>query len=602
MTKRLLAIADTNADTSMVLATDNKADAGSLENDYDELVDEDWLDMDNLPTSAQLTLLDKTPLSIPADDDHQVPSLPLSAGARQQSVGSSASAVTGAPATVSPATVGLSGIELHDLQLQLQEHLPGSTSPSPSSHDSEYSLLDPSTEQSRKNSMSSITGFHALTPTSPSTSVGDDFSGIESASVGSFNNGVPSSVSSDRESPSEDDNEDVHVVDDTSDKSDNGGLQNSLDLEPISGADYTVETAPVTLTFSALASPPASTPARRAMYRTTVENAASDSEDERGLRSLPSGMRHRGFRIQQGNPEDLRQPFFNASAAIPTMPGAFTAEMDAEIPQRGQPTTPAVTATATNDQPVEERQCRICLGGVDEEDTLGRLISPCLCKGSMKYVHVECLNAWRARSPKPESHYKCDTCKYSFSFRRTSFARYLAHPLTVFVLTMAVFAAAVFAAGFAMKLFFYLMMDEPQEFIYPADLDDYDDVELLRLKESVVIFRTPDSLRAVFRIDKSHMVFGSFFVSIIGFLQLLLSALWMGGGGGVFRIGGFGLGGGRRRGARGERQREAGIGGMLMVMILVFGLFKSLYMTYQFVHRVSRRVLAKAEMMVLEVQ
>ena len=41
------------------------------------------------------------------------------------------------------------------------------------------------------------------------------------------------------------------------------------------------------------------------------------------------------------------------------------------------------------------------------------------------------LNAWRARSPKRESHYKCDTCKYSFSFRRTSFARYLAHPLTV---------------------------------------------------------------------------------------------------------------------------------------------------------------------------
>jgi RING-variant domain len=28
------------------------------------------------------------------------------------------------------------------------------------------------------------------------------------------------------------------------------------------------------------------------------------------------------------------------------------------------------------------RQCRICLGGPDEE--LGRLIKPCLCKGSIK--------------------------------------------------------------------------------------------------------------------------------------------------------------------------------------------------------------------------
>lgn len=80
------------------------------------------------------------------------------------------------------------------------------------------------------------------------------------------------------------------------------------------------------------------------------------------------------------------------------------------------------------------------------------------------------LNAWRTRSPKRESHYNCDTCKYAFSFRRTSLARYLGHPLTLFMLTIATFALVVFAAGFAMKLLLYLMMDEPQEFIYPADL------------------------------------------------------------------------------------------------------------------------------------
>jgi hypothetical protein len=131
--------------------------------------------------------------------------------------------------------------------------------------------------------------------------------------------------------------------------------------------------------------------------------------------------------------------------------------------------------------------------------------------------------------------------------------------------------------------------------------DDFDDDQLLQLQHDLVIFKTPETLRAVFHIDKTHMVFGSFFVSIIGFLQLLLSAVWMGGGGGVFRIGGFGLGG-RRRGARGERQREAGIGGVVLMIALVVGLFKSVYMTYQFVNKVSRRVLAKAEMMVLEVQ
>jgi hypothetical protein len=130
-----------------------------------------------------------------------------------------------------------------------------------------------------------------------------------------------------------------------------------------------------------------------------------------------------------------------------------------------------------------------------------------------------------------------------------------------------------------------------------------EDLELMRLRKDIVIFKTPESLRAVFQIDTTHMVFGSFFVSIVGFLQLFFS-VWMGGGGGVFRIGGFGLGGGggRRRGGRGERQGEAGVGGVVMIVILVFGLFKSVYMTYQFVNKMSRRVLIKAEMMVLEVQ
>ena len=39
-------------------------------------------------------------------------------------------------------------------------------------------------------------------------------------------------------------------------------------------------------------------------------------------------------------------------------------------------------AAAAAAQHTDMRQCRICLGGSDEE--LGRLIKPCLCKGSIK--------------------------------------------------------------------------------------------------------------------------------------------------------------------------------------------------------------------------
>jgi len=54
----------------------------------------------------------------------------------------------------------------------------------------------------------------------------------------------------------------------------------------------------------------------------------------------------------------------------------------------------------------EGRQCKICLGGEEEEDELGRLISPCKCKGTIKYVHLECLNRWR-KVPTPACPWCC---------------------------------------------------------------------------------------------------------------------------------------------------------------------------------------------------
>lgn len=31
-----------------------------------------------------------------------------------------------------------------------------------------------------------------------------------------------------------------------------------------------------------------------------------------------------------------------------------------------------------------DKQCKICLGGIEDEEELGRLISPCLCSGTMR--------------------------------------------------------------------------------------------------------------------------------------------------------------------------------------------------------------------------
>jgi hypothetical protein len=49
----------------------------------------------------------------------------------------------------------------------------------------------------------------------------------------------------------------------------------------------------------------------------------------------------------------------------------------------------AVPGTGTGAKTPEEKQCRICLAGPEEEAELGRLISPCLCRGSIRVREPE---------------------------------------------------------------------------------------------------------------------------------------------------------------------------------------------------------------------
>jgi hypothetical protein len=49
-------------------------------------------------------------------------------------------------------------------------------------------------------------------------------------------------------------------------------------------------------------------------------------------------------------------------------------------------------------------QCRFCL----ETDTLGNLISPCLCKGTFQYVHNECLLKWYSHNS--DKGLQCGVC------------------------------------------------------------------------------------------------------------------------------------------------------------------------------------------------
>ena len=47
----------------------------------------------------------------------------------------------------------------------------------------------------------------------------------------------------------------------------------------------------------------------------------------------------------------------------------------------------------------EERTCRLCYGG--EED--GPLVQPCACRGTAKWVHKHCLEAWRRTAEREDA-------------------------------------------------------------------------------------------------------------------------------------------------------------------------------------------------------
>lgn len=93
------------------------------------------------------------------------------------------------------------------------------------------------------------------------------------------------------------------------------------------------------------------------------------------------------------------------------------------------------------------RQCRICLETVQPtfnaasenlpgflqspnvvyQDEGGRLIRPCLCKGSSKYVHDGCLQAWRHADPSygRRNYWQCPTCGFKYRLARLGTGRFI---------------------------------------------------------------------------------------------------------------------------------------------------------------------------------
>tara|TARA_B100001093_G_scaffold518889_1_gene605420 strand:+ start:1019 stop:1891 length:873 start_codon:yes stop_codon:yes gene_type:complete len=62
---------------------------------------------------------------------------------------------------------------------------------------------------------------------------------------------------------------------------------------------------------------------------------------------------------------------------------------------------------------LENKECRICF----DNDVNSDFISPCLCNGTSKYVHISCLNTWRKINMNKDAYNRCMECKYEYKFK-----------------------------------------------------------------------------------------------------------------------------------------------------------------------------------------
>ena len=127
---------------------------------------------------------------------------------------------------------------------------------------------------------------------------------------------------------------------------------------------------------------------------------------------------------------------------------------------RNPPTTKNDGEAEHNADDDEPPTCRICLeeGWVPGRDpppsptsdgeVLGRLISPCLCNGSIRYVHARCLNMWRrSGSGSSDSYRRCSQCKYEYGVRRTHLSSFLMGDSAPPALAISSILVAVHALG-----------------------------------------------------------------------------------------------------------------------------------------------------------
>lgn len=301
-------------------------------------------------------------------------------------------------------------------------------------------------------------------------------------------------------------------------------------------------------------------------------------------------MSSSGFQAMPGWywPDDL--PKNEPSQAAP--PGSSPSQSQSQPSDSAtDETPPAGQRTRSGRTHWPPRQCRICLETVQPtfnvpsqvfpgflqssnvvyEDDSGRLIRPCMCKGSSKYVHAGCLQQWRHADPSygRRNYWQCPTCGFKYRLARLGVGRFIGSVAAQVALTAIILVLMVFVLGFFADPIINLYLD-PWSVLTPWSRSGrssyYDDDEPSTWYE--------------------HFAKGFASMGVLGFLKVLLASPFT-----YFRIGG-----GRGRNTGRDRYEQ------ISWIIILIGVGTFLAAVYKGVRAWSRRTLEKAGERVMDVQ
>ncbi|GAD94516.1 RING finger domain protein [Paecilomyces variotii No. 5] len=278
-----------------------------------------------------------------------------------------------------------------------------------------------------------------------------------------------------------------------------------------------------------------------------------------------------------------------------------------EHPKGGSEAADIVDESSDRSQPESERHypprtCRICLDSVpptlqppsenlpgflqskprvvyvSPDPEFGRLLRPCRCKGSSRYVHEGCLRSWRHADPAygKRNYWQCPTCGFQYKLERVTWARWISSNATQISLTLAILLFTVFLLGFIADPIINLYI-EPLERIYPADMWEADLLEELQTEGTSSWFQ--------------HFAKGLASLGFLSFVKVFFAmSPWHWGG---LRSFGFISSGGRSTG----RNRIASISWA----VILIGVCSFLWAVFKGVRAWCRRALEKAGERVMDV-